>query len=97
MTTNEREPPSPDPLWIPPGLKFDSLPPALQKAIVEIVNRAYRELVLEAQTSLEQAMGLSFVHILWLELIEELEIGADIFRGRLELLVVGVHGFASCF
>jgi hypothetical protein len=57
-TAPEPQSPSPRPLWIPPDVKIDSLPAALQRAITEIINPAYRELVLEAQSAIERAAGL---------------------------------------
>jgi hypothetical protein len=67
----------PRPLWIPPGLKFDALAPALQGAIKDIVDPAYDELVLQAQTALERSSGLTYVHLLWLELVEQIDLGKD--------------------
>jgi hypothetical protein len=53
------------------------LPLALQQAITEIIDPAYRELVLEAQTGLERSVGLTYVHLAWLEMIEAMDIGKD--------------------
>jgi hypothetical protein len=76
------EAPSPGarPLWIPPELKFDELPAALQRAITEIVDPAYRELVLLAQNALERSMGLTYVHLLYLEIIEMIDVARDMAR-----------------
>lgn len=51
------------PLWIPPGLKFDTLSPGLQFAIKEIINPAYKELVLAAPNAFESSIGLTYVHM----------------------------------
>ena len=79
MSDSTAESPSPNcrPLWIPPGLKFDTLSPALQSAIKDIVDPAYHELVLLAQTAIERASGLTYVHLLWLELVEMIDLGKD--------------------
>jgi len=58
------------PLWVPAGLNLDALAPELQRGISDIVNPAYQELVLLAQTAIERASGVTFVHLLYLELIE---------------------------
>lgn len=72
-----RTPPGPRPLWIPPGLKFDELSPALQIGVTDILNPVYSELVLEAEDPLEKSCALTFVHLLWLELIEQIDLGQD--------------------
>src|SRR6266849_5954600 len=69
--------PGPRPVWIPPGLKFDKLSPALQRGIKDIVDPAYDELVLRAANSLQRSCGLTYVHLLWLELIEQIDLGKD--------------------
>jgi hypothetical protein len=66
------------PYWVPPGLKIESLPEQFRVAIAEILNPAYRELVLEAPGALERATGATFVHLLWLEMLEQLELGRDL-------------------
>jgi hypothetical protein len=74
------------PLWIPPGLKIDTLAPGLQFAIKEIINPVYDELVLSAPNAFERSIGLSYVHLAWLELIEQIEFGRalelDLPKGR---------------
>jgi hypothetical protein len=74
------DPPGNRPFWIPTNVQFDSLPQALQAAIIEIVNPAYQELVLEAPSPLEKAAGLSLVHLLWLEIVEQYDLGRAMAR-----------------
>lgn len=62
------------PLWIPPDLTFDNLPPALQIALTEVIGPLYRELVLEAPTELERSAGLTLVHAAWLEVHKQIEL-----------------------
>jgi hypothetical protein len=69
------QPPGKRPFWLPASVKFDTLPKPLQAAILEILNPAYQELILEAPTPLEKATGLTFVHLLWLELVEQYDLG----------------------
>lgn len=62
-------------LWLPEGANYKALPPRLQRAITEIINPAYRELVLEEPSALARTSGLSFMYLLWLEMIEQFELG----------------------
>jgi hypothetical protein len=80
------------PFWVPTGVKFDALPKSLQGAITEILTPAYHELVLEAPNPLEKATGLTFVHLLWLELVEQHELG----RAMGPLLARGEGSTAHC-
>jgi hypothetical protein len=50
------------------------LPKELRLAIMEIVNPAYQELVLEAAAALARSAGTTLVHLLWLELLQQLEL-----------------------
>jgi hypothetical protein len=83
MTSTAANPRPPDirPLWIPDDVKFDRLPPALQRAITEIIGPAYEEVVLAAQSGLERSMGVTYVHLLWLALIEMIDIARDMGPG----------------
>lgn len=56
------------------------LPPRLQRAVIEIINPAYRELVLEETGALARTSGLSYMHLLWLELVEQFELGKYMWR-----------------
>lgn len=74
------EPPSPDPpdpsvpYWIPPGVDLADMPAELKAALAGVINPAYRELVLEAKPGLPQSTGLSIVHLLWMEVLDQLEL-----------------------
>ena len=65
----------PRPYWIPGGVDFDSLSAELRAAIMGVVNPAYQSLVLEAPAGLEQSTGLTIVHLLWLEVLDQIELG----------------------
>ena len=66
------------PYFIPDELDFDELPAAVQVAVEALVAPAYQELVLQAPSALERAAGASFVHLLFLELLEQFELGQQI-------------------
>ena len=64
------------PFWIPAGVDFESLPPDMHAAIIGIINPAYRDLVLSAEPGLVQSTGLTIVHLLWLEILQQIELGS---------------------
>ena len=68
---------SPRPYWIPAGLDIDLLPDGAQAAIEGILQPAYEDMVVNAPTSLERATGVTLVHLMWLEMIDQLFLNAD--------------------
>jgi hypothetical protein len=66
------------PYWIPVGIDFDRLPEELRTALLGIVNPAYELFVVEAPDGMEQAIGKTVVHLLWLEILEEIRLGRDL-------------------
>jgi hypothetical protein len=75
--------------WTPPGIAFEMLARPLQAALVELVGPLYEELVLAAPDALERSTGLTLTHLLWLEILEQYELGCDY------SVVSGVLGTAS--
>ena len=65
------------PYWIPAGVDFDSMSDELKAAIVGFINPAYRELVLRAREGLEQSTGMTIVHLMWLEVMDQIHMGKD--------------------
>ncbi|MDY0169683.1 MAG: hypothetical protein RBS80_24280 [Thermoguttaceae bacterium] len=63
----------PRPFFIPAGVQFDELPQDLQAAITAVVNPAYQKLVLEARDGLEKSSGLTVAYLVWLEILDQLE------------------------
>lgn len=63
------------PYWLPTGEEFKKLPERLQHAIRLILQPAYQELVVDSQHALSQSTGLTIVHLMWLEMLDQLEIG----------------------
>lgn len=70
-------PPIPPPRWVPPGVQFDMLERSMQLALVEVVEPLYEELVLQVSDPLERSTGLTIVHIVWLEIVDQHEMGRD--------------------
>jgi len=98
------------PYFVPGGVDFDALSEELKAAIAGIVNPAYRLLVLEARDGLEKSAGVTVVHLLWLEILDQLDLaesmqkpphpGESEERGKLierHLRVVGAKSKASHF
>lgn len=80
----------PRPYWIPEEADLEALPKEVQLALTEVVNRAYQELVLGAADALERFAGATYVHLLWLELLHQFELGK-----QLDNLLRPNHGFAA--
>jgi hypothetical protein len=70
-------PPIRPPRWVPAGIEFDHLPRPVQQALVEIVEPLYEQLVMAAEDGLERSTGLTLVHLLWLEILDQRDIGLE--------------------
>ena len=68
----------PRPFWIPAGVDFDKLPAGAQVALREIIGPAYVELVASAEGALERSAGLTIVHLMWIEVLQQLEFGCEV-------------------
>ena len=67
--------PAQRPYFIPKGLDLRQLPSGVQEAVEHIILPAYDELVIRAASSLERAAGTTLCYEMWLELLEQFEIG----------------------
>ena len=65
--TERHAPAEAAPHWVPPGVDYSSLPPALRRALLEEFQAAHRELVGLASCGREAAVGAHFLHLAWLE------------------------------
>ena len=66
------------PYWVPSGIAFDELPEELRTAIIAVVNPGYQQLVLAARDGLEKATGMTIVHLLWLEILDQIQLGREL-------------------
>jgi hypothetical protein len=66
------------PYWAPAGVDLNDWPPQLRADVVDIINPTYRELVVRAKPGLAQSTGITIVHLLWLEILDHLELNRDI-------------------
>jgi hypothetical protein len=56
------------PYWLPAGDRWNDLPAEIRQAVPRILVPAYRRFVLDAPGELERSIGLTLVHLMWLEL-----------------------------
>ena len=76
-SVNENDVPR-KPFWLPPGVILDELSVELQAAIFGVLTPAYEKLVVAARPGLEQSAGVTIVHLLWLEILQQTELGRDL-------------------
>lgn len=49
----------------------------MQRAIADLIEPIYRQLVLDAPDALEKSIGISITHLLWLEIISQFDLKRD--------------------
>ncbi len=59
------------PYWLPRGPFWDRLSEGVKRAAGEVLEPAYRRLVLEARDELERSAGITLVHLMWLEICDQ--------------------------
>jgi hypothetical protein len=78
-TPNPNLPPSsPRPYWWPAGVSIDELPESLRIAVEGIIQPIYQNLVVAARPGLEQSTGATIVSLLWIEILQQTELGKDL-------------------
>jgi hypothetical protein len=69
--------PGPDaPYWIPRDSGWTALSETTRQAVNQVLAPAYRQLVLEAQGELERSVGITLVHLMWLEICGQIPLAA---------------------
>ena len=71
----------PKPFWLPADVALDDLPDELRTAVLGILTPAYQNLVAAARPGLEQSTGMTIVNLLWLEILQQVELGRDLTKG----------------
>ena len=61
------------PAWAPGDVDLFKVPEPVRRAVAEIVEPAYRKLVAEVEDPLERSVGLTLVHLMWLEVLDQHE------------------------
>jgi len=74
----------PKPFWLPADVALDDLPDELRTAVLGILTPAYQNLVAAARPGLEQSTGMTIVNLLWLEILQQVELGRDLTKGGAE-------------
>jgi hypothetical protein len=70
-----------NPDFLPDDFDFDALPAVVQRAICELVQPAYDELVAGADGALERAAGASFTFLLLLEVLDQFNLTDQLGKG----------------
>ncbi len=82
------DPPGPDiPYWIPNDAGWKKLPQQVREAVPRILAPAYRRFVLEAPGELERSVGLTLVHLTWLELCNQIQLAVASAPDSLEAIL----------
>ena len=80
----ETDPPTPEKNsptrihFLPANVPFESLPSETQTALSTIVAPLYDEVVVRAESALERSAGLTLVHLVTLEVLEQIKLGTMI-------------------
>ncbi len=61
------------PPWAPDGVDLIKVPEPVRQAVAEIIEPAYRQMVAEVEDPLERSIGLTLVHLMWLEVLDQHE------------------------
>lgn len=85
-TRRRRPPPEPDPIvpaspraanapyWVPVGNVWDRLPESMRQAVADVLAPAYERLVRRVSDDLERSAGITLVHLMWLEISDQLRL-----------------------
>jgi hypothetical protein len=72
--------PSPRPYFLPEGLQWEKLPASIQAAFEQILSPSYARLVVEPTDPLEQSAGVTAVFLEALEIVDQIDIGQQLFK-----------------
>jgi hypothetical protein len=65
------------PPWVPSDVGYDRLPEKVRAMVAEIVAPAYEQLVVRARDALEKTTGLTIVHLVWQEIVDQIDLARD--------------------
>jgi len=83
-------PPGPDvPYWIPRDSAWAMLSGTTRQAVTQILAPAYRQLVLEAQGEVERSVGITLVHLMWLEICGQIPLAEAVAEPLLAVIQTG--------
>lgn len=78
-----------EPHWMPRGISRKLLPREVRADIATLVNPIYEELVLNAKSGLAKSTGLTIVHLMWLEILDQIKLSPQSDEEDLDLDFVG--------
>ena len=62
------------PYWVPSGTTWQLMPSGVRRAVSQVLSPAYRRFVLDAPGELERSIGLTLVHLMWLEICDQVRL-----------------------
>jgi hypothetical protein len=62
------------PHWLPTGDRWNELPEEIRQTVPRILTPAYRRFVIDAHGELERSIGLTLVHLMWLEVCDQIHL-----------------------
>ena len=65
------------PPWVPEDVGYDMLPEKVRAMIAEIIGPAYEQFVVRARDALEKTTGLTIVHLVWQEIVDQIDLARD--------------------
>jgi hypothetical protein len=72
--TKEKMPAAPTPVWAPDGVDLKFVPDEVRRAVADVVQPAYEQLVLDVDDPLEKTIGVTVSHLLWLEILQQADL-----------------------
>ncbi|MBN1395019.1 MAG: hypothetical protein JW959_08345 [Pirellulales bacterium] len=63
------------PHWLVDDGRWINMPENMQQTVARILVPAYRSFVLDADDELERSVGMTLVHLMWLEMAAQVELG----------------------
>ena len=62
------------PPWAPAGFDLKVVPAEVRQALDEFVQPVYEKAVLAARDPVEKSLGVTFTHLLWLEILDQFDL-----------------------
>jgi hypothetical protein len=66
------------PHWLPADQRWEKLPESIRQVVPRILAPAYRRFVIDAADELERSVGLTLVHLMWLEVCDQVQLATAI-------------------
>jgi hypothetical protein len=73
--------------WVPAGFKLETLSQEQQKALAEVVNPSYEDLVRRPRDGLERSTGITHLYLLWAEMLLHFQVAASYSSDRADRMI----------